>query len=46
MAEVFALFADAPTQGEGSTVVVLRSSQNVETLLPALRRALSKDQPV
>jgi AcrR family transcriptional regulator len=46
MAEVFALFAEPPTQGEGSTVVVLRSSQNVETLLPALRRALSEDPSV
>jgi AcrR family transcriptional regulator len=44
MAEVIALFADGPTQGEGSTVVVLRSSQNVEALLPRLRRALSTDQ--
>jgi AcrR family transcriptional regulator len=41
MAEVFALFVDHPTPGEGSTVVVLRSTQDVEAVLPALRRALS-----
>jgi len=44
MAEVFALFADAPAQAEGSVVVVLRTSQSVEALLPALRRALSEHQ--
>jgi len=44
MAEVFAMFADVPSEGEGSTIVVLRSSQSPETLLPALRRALSPDE--
>jgi AcrR family transcriptional regulator len=44
MAAVFAMFADNPANGEGSTVVVLRSSQSPETLMPALRRALSADE--
>lgn len=42
MAEVFAMFDDTPARGEGSTVVVLRSSQSVETVLPALRRVLAE----
>jgi len=44
MAAVFAAFAEGSGKGEGSTVVVLRSSQSVEALLPALRRALSDGQ--
>lgn len=43
MAEVFAMFDESPVPGEGSTVVVLRSSQRVETVLPALRRILADD---
>lgn len=44
MTEVFAMFDDSRAPGEGSTVVVLRSSRSVETVLPALRRMLAEDQ--
>ena len=44
MAEVFALYAEGPGGSEGSTVVVMRSGQSVEALLPELRRALSQGQ--
>lgn len=43
MAEVFASFTEGPVEGDGTTVVVLRSSQNLESLLPELRRALTHD---
>lgn len=44
MAAVFAMFDDSPAGGDGATVVVLRSGQSVETLMPALRRALAEDR--
>ena len=44
MAEVLALFAEDPSGDEGSTVVVMRSTQSVEALLPQLRRALSQEE--
>lgn len=46
MDEVFALLTNTPVQDEGSTVVVLRTQHNVETLLPELRRVLSADPTV
>jgi hypothetical protein len=40
MAEVMALFDQPANAPRGSTVVVLRSSQDLEALVPQLRRAL------
>lgn len=41
LAEVVALFAPPAGGPEGTTLLVLRSAENVDTLLPRLRRALT-----
>lgn len=43
MAEVVALFAPPAGDAGGTTLLVLRSTENVDALLPRLRRALQAD---
>jgi AcrR family transcriptional regulator len=45
MAEVVRLFAERHDAASGTTVVVLRSPRDVESLLPTLRKVLAQDEP-